>query len=54
MRAGEEERGEDRQVREGFECARQTASRKGREGKFLTSRILVEGVTSVRSFVHRF
>ena len=27
------ERGEGRQVREGFECARQTATRKGREEK---------------------
>ena len=29
MRAGEGGRGEGRQVREGFECARQTATRKG-------------------------
>jgi hypothetical protein len=40
MRAGEGERGEGRQVREGFECARQTATRMGREDKptfFLSS-----------------
>ena len=39
----EGQRGEDRQVREGFECARQTATRKGREGKgtfFLSSKFL--------------
>jgi hypothetical protein len=33
MRAREGEMGEGRQVREGFECARQTATRKGREEK---------------------
>ncbi len=33
MRAGEGETGEGRQVREGFECARQTVTRKGREEK---------------------
>ena len=29
MRAGEGERGEGKQVREGFECERQTATRRG-------------------------
>jgi hypothetical protein len=44
MRAGEGQRREGRQVREGFECARETATTKGREGKgtffFLSSRFL--------------
>jgi hypothetical protein len=33
LRAGEGERGEGTQVGEGFECARQTATRKGMEDK---------------------